>query len=228
MKKHKSFKKFQDWDALDIEMLLGIPQVNQLPALQQWLNTSALQTMDTHPLLASLREELNRFYRAWNEAELQCRFISPLLHTIHMHGKYYNNFFERKLKVEIATYHVEGTVDFMVASGLYEPEQPYFFLHEYKRFKGTEADPLGQLLIAMIAAQLENNDGLPVYGCFVVGKYWSFVVLAGKEYAVSQGYDATNEQELLIIWNILHHTKIIIEERVQLKLIQQSEVKPLM
>jgi hypothetical protein len=219
MKKIKSFRKFKDWDALDIEILLGIPQVQHLALLSDWIANQNINAIEPHALLASLREELIRYYRAWNEAELQCRFIGPLLHSIHLHGKYYNNFFERKLKAEIATYRVEGIVDFMVASGTYEPEQPYFFLHEYKRFKGTEADPLGQLLIAMIAAQQYNSDGLPVYGCFVAGETWRFVILVGKEYATSQAYDATNEQELRIIWSILNHTKMIIEERVEAHLI---------
>jgi hypothetical protein len=111
----------------------------------------------------------------------------------------------------------------MVATGTYEPEQPYFFLHEYKRYKGSEADPLGQLLIAMIAAQHLNEEGLPLYGCFVAGETWRFVLLEGKEYGVSKGYDATNEQELHIIWNILQHTKQIIEERVKGQVMQDAE-----
>jgi hypothetical protein len=53
----------------------------------------------------------------------------------------------------------------MLASGSYEPESPYFFIHEYKRMKQSEADPLGQLLIAMIAARTINADEKPIYGC---------------------------------------------------------------
>ena len=95
-------------------------------------------------------------------------------------------------------------------------------MHEYKRSQGTEADPLGQLLIAMVAAQRLNADGQPLYGCYVIGKFWHFVLLEGQTYSVSQGYDATDAGELRIIWSVLVHTKQLIEERV--KLILDSEL----
>jgi hypothetical protein len=168
-------------------------------------------------LIAFLRNRLKKYETVWNEMELQYHFIGPLLSTIDFDSNSYSGFAQRKLAIDSPALKVEGVIDFLVASGQFEPEKPYFFLHEYKRFKSSKGDPLGQLLISMIAAQYLNNDGLPIYGCFVVGKIWSFVVLAGKEYATSQIYDATNEEDLHFIWNILQHTKIIIEERVQTK-----------
>jgi hypothetical protein len=34
---------------------------------------------------------------------------------------------------------------------------------------------------------------LPLYGCYVVGRNWFFLVLNGKEYDVSLAYDATQD-----------------------------------
>jgi hypothetical protein len=88
----------------------------------------------------------------------------------------------------------------MVASGQYEPESPYFFIHEYKKTKGTDADPEGQLLITMLAARTLSETTEPLYGCFVLSKFWHFVYLEGNEYCVSEGFDATGERELTIIY----------------------------
>jgi hypothetical protein len=226
MKKKKSFKHFHDWKADDIHLLLGIKlNIQPSPALLHWIQYQA-EAPPTE-LLEPLRIKL--FYRVheWNEEELAFLFISPVINTIGFSGEGYQTFLGRKMTFQLGDLKTDGQPDFLVASGTYEPEYPYFFLHEYKRYKGTEADPLGQLLIAMVAAQYDNNDSLPIYGCFVVGATWRFVLLEGKEYSISQIYDASDEQELRIIWNILHHTKIIIEARVQAKAMQEAVPKPL-
>jgi hypothetical protein len=226
MKNVKELKNFQKWKADDVHLLLGIqPHTKPTPQLLQWVNYQHDASAPT--FLETLRTQLFLRANEWNEEELIFLFISPLLMSIGFIGKSYQVFLNRKIAIQIGEQKVEGRPDYIVASGTYEPEKPYFFLHEYKRFKGTEADPLGQLLISMVAAQLYNKDGLPIYGCFVVGRYWSFVVLEDKGYAVSRGYDATDEHELHTIWNILHHTKIIIEDRVNTKALQEPPPKPL-
>ncbi|MEM7539095.1 MAG: hypothetical protein AAF639_43455 [Chloroflexota bacterium] len=86
----------------------------------------------------------------------------------------------------------------------------FFFLHEYKK-EHDRKDPRGQLMIAMIAAQLLNNDESPLYGAYVVGHMWYFVVLEGKDYSVHrQGFNALTD-ELEKIFGVLRKTKPIIE-----------------
>jgi hypothetical protein len=131
-----------------------------------------------------------------------------------MEGNSFNLFHERPLKAKVKDYSVSGIVDGMVAYGDTEPSHPYFFLHEYKRMKQSEADPLGQLLIAMIAARELNQDGKPIYGCYIIGSYWRFVLLDGDTYAQTQGYDASDPGELRTIWLILDKTKQIIIQRI--------------
>ena len=103
-----------------------------------------------------------------------------------------------------------GEVDFVVANGLRVPEQPYFFIHEHKKDANSDGDPLGQVMIAMVAAQMLNQGEHPIYGAYIVGRYWNFVVLDGKEYAVSPGYDAT-KNEISDIFCILMKTKALID-----------------
>jgi hypothetical protein len=108
---------------------------------------------------------------------------------------------------------LSGTVDFFVATGRRYPKHPYFFIHEFKKEHDSSGDPFGQLLVTMVAAQKLNNDGKPVYGCYVMGRLWFFVVLEGQDYAASLAYDATKD-EIKEIFVFLKKMKQIIAELI--------------
>lgn len=64
--------------------------------------------------------------------------------------------------------------------------------------------------MGMLIAQAVNDNQIPIYGCYVTGGFWYFVVLEGKEFKISHAYDATIEsglhQIVLILrglWDIL-------------------------
>ncbi len=78
-----------------------------------------------------------------------------------------------------------------------------------------DSDPLGQLLSAMVVTQSINQSEMPLYGCYVVGRFWFFVILQGKEYATSLAYDATKEDELLSIFSILSEVKEVINKYLE-------------
>jgi hypothetical protein len=127
----------------------------------------------------------------------------------------YRPFLERELSVEYAEgKRLWGIVDFLVASGRQAPKQPFFFLHEYKKELDSSNDPLGQLLAEMVAAQTANARTQPVYGAYIIGRHWYFVLLDGKVYAESLAYDATKEAEIMQITAVLRRTKEIIDELV--------------
>jgi hypothetical protein len=89
-------------------------------------------------------------------------------------------------------------------------ETPYFFLHEYKREKRYSGDPIGQMLGGMLIGQAKNNNGKPMYGCYVQGRFWFFSVLVGKQFVVSLSHDATDEVICEKIVLILRKLKNII------------------
>ncbi len=64
-----------------------------------------------------------------------------------------------------------------------------------------------QLLEALLIAQEINQHKFPLYGCEVMGKYWSFVILEGKTYCLSKSYDCTEEDDLLKIISMLREFK---------------------
>ena len=206
-------KTFQDWDPGDLQAAFGVKEVVSHPILAEW--TSA-----NHPIPAHKIEDVERLgllmkikRSAWNETELRNGFISPLLAMIGFEGEGYSTFSERNLTAQVDGITLTGTVDWMVATGSYRPEKPIFFLHEYKQVHVGSPDPMGQALAAMLAAQNENKDGLPVYGCYTVADIWRFILLDGKTYSVSQGYDASDKEEIQIVWSILQETKNRIAER---------------
>ena len=50
-----------------------------------------------------------------------------------------------------------------------------------------------------------------MYGLYVIGRYWYFVVMEGKNYCVSKGYDSTDKEDLLEIIAILRKFRVILE-----------------
>lgn len=205
-------RQFKDWRTPEVERVFSLVRVAGHPDFDAWIGSQVESSQEVDGRLEVLRSELLRFASIWNETELMSRFIGPLLSLVQFWGADYNLFHGRQLSLMHEDRRASGAVDGMVASGLVEPERPFFFLHEYKRSQGYEADPQGQLLIAMVAAQRLNDDEAPLYGCYVVGPYWRFIHLLGSTYAESQGYDATDAGELRVIWAVLQETKRRIEE----------------
>ena len=144
-----------------------------------------------------------------NEQELIIKFIALLIDKVDYDTTDFKSFANRKLKGEIDGELISGEVDLMLASGKFEPKEPYFCLHEYKKEKGADNDPLGQLIIAMMTAQELNNNQHPIYGAYVMGRNWFFLTLQGRKYCISDEYVATRD-DIRSIYKILKNLKIII------------------
>jgi hypothetical protein len=125
----------------------------------------------------------------------------------------YKIFAQRPMSVKYAndTQKTEGLVEFMLAKGKQTPKKPHFFLHEYKPEKRRENDSLGQLLIAMVASQKINQDNMPVYGIYVNGRNWFFVILEDKNYAVSNAYNIT-DSDIYQLFAILQYIRNLMED----------------
>ncbi len=157
----------------------------------------------------------------WNEQELALNFIGPILSFVRFTSVELkiNLFAERLLSQILITTEQEevlfgGRPDSMVASGLREPRVPFFSFHEHKPEVDGDGDPVGQVISAMLVGQAQNPDtSLPIYGCYVIGQNWYFVVLEGKNYTIASPFAATNK-EIFDIFKILKALKSIIEERI--------------
>ncbi len=195
-----------------------IRETQKCAFLDEWLSIDAQTLTETENAIIELA--LNRFRllgRGWNEEELKMHFISPILGVADTNiESVCKTFFERPLSGVVNNYELNVITDCMVASyneaGL--PVNPYFFLQEFKqsqRFGRT--DPEGQMMVAMLLAQEQNNDKKPIYGCFVVENNWRFTVLNGLEYCVSPQFNATEKNDLHKIVFILRKLKELILNR---------------
>jgi len=210
-------KSFSQWTKEEIEDEFGLSADRHHARLQEWISVSLSFSEAEQKTLHHLSQTLLEHVHDWNEEELKICFIALLLNLVDFHQLSYRPFLERELNVAYAEgKRLWGVVDFLVASGRQSPKQPFFFLHEYKRQFDTSNDPLGQLLAEMVAAQTANANSHPIYGAYVVGRHWYFIVLDEKIYGESLAYDATKEDELLQIVAILKKTKILIDQLVQI------------
>lgn len=208
-------KPFEQWLFEEVELTFEVKRNRKFGELADWLKVEtdlpALSPAET--VFWSL---LNENVETWNEDELKMNFIAPVLMDINFNKTdCYKVFSQRLLSIKTDKVDSQGRVEWFVSAGKQIPREPFFFVHEYKPEKGGNADPLGQLLIAMLASQAKNAEAqMPIYGLYIVGRFWFFVLLVGKEYGVSPAYDSADETKLKEILHILRKTKQYIETRL--------------
>jgi len=205
-------KSFKNCNRLFLEETFNLEQLDKMDLLTKWIDQINNYNIEDYEnrLLSSLQENLIYRVDDWNEQELIELFIGPLFSLINFNSKTYGMFSERFIKATIGEYELSGQPDAIVAKGRRIPKIPYFCFHEYKKEIDNEGDPQGQCLAAMLVAQELNNNTKPILGVVVKGKDWYFMVLQGKEYAISKSYKATDE-EIFEIVKLLKHLKSIIE-----------------
>ncbi len=202
-------KTFGKWTTEEVEEYFHLVMVKNHPFLVDWLNAPQKRSSSDEQTLTTLRERLLENVYDWNEEELKIKFIAFLLQLVNYDEVEYHSFLEREISVNIDNKRLSGTIDFMVAKGRRSPKRPFFCLHEYKRERYHSNDPLGQLLIAMVAVQRLNNNQKSLYGAYIIGRQWFFVILDQKDYSISRAYDAT-EADIFEIFSILKNLKQII------------------
>ena len=207
----EEYMAFRDFSTPDLINRFNIKRIMKDPILQCWLTMPVEIAESTQTKLEELRDEVDTYELFYNQATLEWFFLIPLLRLVNYRTEHYRSFVEMPLRGEVEGVKMRGTVDFMVAAGEIEPTAPYFFLHEYKKEKGTADDVLAQLLSAMLVAQERNDNGKPIYGCYMIGRLWHFVVLNKKEYSISQGNIASTTQGITEIYTALVNMKKIIE-----------------
>lgn len=213
---------FREWKLPALEKRFALKRVKNSTLLNDWLDGSYTISNFEELVVTRLRETLDNSVFHWNEIELAMNFIGPLLWLVNFATEDSNLFDERELRGNVEGEEMYGLPDGMIATGFREPEKPYFCLTEFKKETDPNGDPIGQCLSAMLTAQAVNQDGKPIYGIYIIGQNWSFIVLKGKEYAVSGAYSAITS-EIFDIFRRLCYLKGIIQENVnQNKLLKEQ------
>jgi hypothetical protein len=204
---------FREWTLDKIDEAFQTRLVRRLDALDELL-TFPYQSNDFETqFLNKMRDKYFLGGEDWNEAELENKIISPLFVFADIDNEAFSYFLERELSATIGEYDLVGKVDGMVATGFRNPKKPYFCMNEYKRATDPDGDPKGQALIAMLVAQQLNDNKSPIYGCYIVGKLWHFMVLDGKKYAFSSGYTCDND-DIFDIHRILKGLRVCIDKLI--------------
>ncbi len=183
-------------------------------SLTQWLEISGWQVDEfSEQVLGKIEPRLTFEIEGWFEEELKMQLLSIIffLSEIKEPNKI-GLFFERPISAEIEDKKISVVTDCMISSirGISAPQTPYFFMQEFKKSKGDNQDPEGQMLAAMLAAQHLNNNGNVLYGSYVVGAFWYFTTLEGKNYARSEAFQLTKPKELRQVILTLRKLKQII------------------
>jgi hypothetical protein len=205
---------FRDWTLTKLDKVFGLKQVEQCSFLAQW-EAMREDISDTEKyVLDLLQAPLVWAGKAWNATELENKFISPLIMLSKVdEGRKFGYFLERPLQGVVGDYELSGIVDGMIASGFRDPDVPFFCMHEYKRSVDNEGNPDAQALAAMLVAREQNQDQKPIYGLYIVGLIWNFMVLHGQQYCISRNYDSSNE-DIHDIFRLMKGLKIIVQGRL--------------
>ncbi len=205
---------FRAWNLDQIEETFGLKQIWQMPLLTEWI-TFDYDISDYEQQYLLQAQNLFRLGGDdWNEAELENKFISPVITFSGIDNERFAYFLERELTISIGDYELSGKVDGMIATGFRSPKKPYFCLAEYKRGSDPNGDPKGQALIAMLTAQHINANQKPIFGCYIIGRSWYFMILIGNEYAISNDYSCMDD-ELFDIYRILRGLRVLIEKQIE-------------
>lgn len=183
----------------DLESNFGLEQQVEHPLLKRMFAFEYTPTSSEIDYLNLLRENYSlNGGEDWNESELEGKFISPLIVLSRIDNRKFSYFVERDLSGIVDGTELFGRVDGLVASGFRSPKKPFFCLHEYKKESDPNGDPKGQVLAAMLAAQTLNADEKPLFGCYVVGRIWRFIILDGLNYVFSDALVADTDDIFII------------------------------
>jgi len=203
-----------DCTRANLEEVFGLRKSLQSSILDSWLQSEVTLSDHEKANLKSFQAELLINSEAWNEHELSMHFIGPVLSMASFTELYrFKLFSQRQIGTPVAgldeDIELNGIPDGIIATGFWEPKIPMFAFSEYKRELDAKNDPAGQALGAMLIGQTLNQHEIPIYGCYVVGHHWYFLVLEGKYYTISQDFSA-NGDEIFDILRILKALKLII------------------
>lgn len=192
-----------------LDETFGLKEVLENRTLAQWLSYKHSASDFEKQYLLTLQHKLLLNIRDWNEQELLSNFIVPMFTLTNFTTDYFNDFAERNIQVTIGDYLLSGNPDGIIATGRREPKIPYFAFQEYKPQADPTGEPQGQCVAAMLVGQTLNDSSKSVYGCYVIGKEWNFVILEGREYCISKAF-IVDDEEIFDVYAILQGLKHIL------------------
>ena len=208
------------WSFAALQHTFGLKQrfIENYPLLESWINSPIDLTKEEQIELETIRKELQDNVLYWNEEELKMYFISVILRILpHKDIDGIRGYLDREISSQVQNTLLKAKADYMIAKGFGDiMEAPYFCFHEYKQEKSPSEDPAAQVLKAMLIAREVNHNNHPIYGCYVTGRNWYFLILENNDFAISNPLAATDKKELFQIVSILKAFKTILVEKLMI------------
>ncbi len=208
---------FSDCTLFKMEKLFGLIALEQTPSLSDWIAADIVLTDFDRENIRRLCHTLQKNVAHWNETDLSLHFIGPMFSLVDFTERYrFNLFAKRSIFATINNIELGGRTDEIIATGYREPEMPFFAFNEYKKETNPDGDPAGQVLAAMLVGQHQNEQKeviLPIYGCYIIGRNWFFIVLEDKQYTISKPFVSTDKEDAAQILRILYQLKQYCMER---------------
>lgn len=201
--------KIRNYSEADLILEFGLTRLitEYTPLMTEWMNAETTLNEFETIIFQKICWRAKKEVLGWQEEDLKMKFIAPVLELANLvENDEFQSYFEKIVSSTIDGHYLKTKTDFMVAKGILDkPQQPYFHFQEWKPHKRPTGDSMAQLLEALLIAQEINQHKFPMYGCEVMGKQWSFVILQDKTYCLSKSYDCTEQDDLLKIIAILRH-----------------------
>ncbi len=189
----------------------------QTPLMKEWLTVEIpiLNVVEQGIFDHKLKQAINDL-AGWSEEDLKMKFIAHILDLgLFTDGNGVIGYFDKMISATVEGTFLKVKSDFMLAKGILNVhENPYFHFQEYKPQLNPTGEPMAQLLEAFLIGQTKNKTPKPLYGLEIIGEYWKFVILDGKDYCVSESYSCIKKDDLLKIIAILRKFKHILMTRL--------------
>jgi hypothetical protein len=162
----EKYKSFEKWKTQEVENEFGLKRVFDESTLLLDFFDKDLPVLSTEEKekIVKLLSQLHFMIDAWNEYDLSMLFIGPIFSIVQVQNRQFRMFFNLALKAKLNNKKIQGQVGGMLAKGWQISKNRLFFLQiksnaieTNKKYKEPNGDPLGQLLIEMVAAQAMNN-----------------------------------------------------------------------
>ncbi len=196
----------------ELQKLVKIKNNKASDRFESWFNNNIELKPEDIDFLNDLIENNEFLIESYKEEDLKVKFITPILNRIKFLDLSipFRDFYEESLTYKTENFIFNGTTDFLISKGLEFPEEPYFFIQEFKKSIKND-DPRPQLLAELISA-VELNKFNSMKGAYIVGAIWHFVILEKigtnqYQYFISKLFNSTNIEDLKSIYQNLIFVK---------------------
>lgn len=127
--KNQIIKTFEKWKIDELHQTFKLKKMEDETLLRKnWLYEEILNIeKTTHDVIEKLRFQLQQNAAFWNDDELKFFFISQLISIVDFTSDKYKVFTQRPMSATIDNVVLKGVVDFVIATGIGEPQSPFFF-----------------------------------------------------------------------------------------------------